>query len=129
MIVTIEKWRYPDVLPEHMATETVSQIFDNSVDEDAGTALKESIHNNENDIPPKQLIDVHFPNPVLSTVKQLNPLNIQYAAERARFCKVCGFIKLYTTVPMAIFEVREIAHSRTGRQRLQGQTKQATFRK
>lgn len=129
MVVSIEKWRFPDVLREHMVTETSKQIFHKPEDAEACLGFRESCHNVDADVPPKMLIDVHFPNPVLTTVKPMNPLNIEYAKERSEACFRCGLQALYTTVPTAIFEVREIKHTKTGISRLKGETRRAMFRK
>lgn len=115
LIVTVEKWRLPDVLREHMVGPSSDQLFAAETDEEARTAFRESLLNLDGDVSDKMLVDVHLPNPILSTVRQLNPLHIEYATERSRACTACGLQTLYTTVPAAIFEVREIAHTTTGR--------------
>lgn len=137
-VVTIEKWRLPDVLRGPMATVTANQLFnpDTVTDPDekahikgAANALKETIHHLQKITNDKMRVDVHFPKPVLVDIRRLPYFEIEYIMENAQECFSCGEIALMTSVPMQVFEVREVDNKTTEVESRQGRRVRATYRK
>lgn len=130
-MVSLHKWRLPDILRDMMITETVNQVFDEDDpdEEEAGNAMKTSINEVATKMGTKMKIDVHFPKPVLPDIERVDFVDIAFGLEDAEQCYECGNEPTITKVPIQCFIVREVKSSTTETQRRSGRKGKAVYRK
>lgn len=133
-VVTIEKWRLPDILRDANISETANQVFYTEDEADllpmanCAMAFKKKIHFIAATVHHKMYIDVHFPNPISPDIHRLPFTEVEYILEDAFECLKCHQVEVLTSCPMQAFEVREVKTYTTDVETRSGRRMRAKFR-
>lgn len=117
--VRISKNKYPSYCFGNKLMAFTGQLFPG--DGDAARGFSQSVYKYKGDN--KVLVDVHFPNDVMPSVRKICDLHLEFTKAGRMTCSLCHIAKMAEISNVAAFEVQETnyamsaqatAHQRTG---------------
>ena len=92
-------------------------------DGDASTGFSQSVkeHCTDNDL----IVDVHFDEPIHTTVRRISESHIEFSSEAAEECRACGLVEIIDTPNVVVFEVEAIKTIHTAETTTRGQRRRA----